>query len=597
MIRIVAVAALLATAMPALAQVPAATGAEAERLRRLFHETDEAMLRRHPVQAIFRGDLRYADRFEPMFDDAALAAEEQADTEALAALARIDRARLGATDRVAYDVFRYRTDLSHRGHAPALVAISRVLPIDHLNGVQTWYPEFASGKGAAPFKTVLDYDNNLKRNAAYAAALDRAVLRLRDGMASGIVHPKLVVRNMIAQFTELAGEPVEQSTFYQPVTMFPDAVPVADRGRLTRAYAAQVRDVLAPAHRRVAAFLTDTYLPAGRDTVGLAALPGGASLYRYALEEAVTLDTVNAEQLHQLGLAELARDRTAMEEQKARAGFTGTLAQFFEQLRTDKRFQPASADAVRDAYGAIAKRVDARVREQFSLLPKSPIELRPVPALTAPRAAPGSYQVGTPDGGRPGVFYYNTYDLPARSTWTMEDLYLHEAVPGHHFQLSLAQENEGLPAFMRFDGDTAFVEGWGLYAEGLGPELGMMTDPHARMGGLYGDAIRAVRLVLDTGIHAKGWTRDQAIDFMMANVPVSRTAATSEVERYIANPGQATAYKMGQLTILRLKAKARAALGRRFDVRAFHAQVLGTGTLPLRVLEAKIDAWIAAGGG
>ena len=281
-----------------------------------------------------------------------------------------------------------------------------------------------------------------------------------------------------------------------------------------------------------------------------------------------------------------------MEGIKTKVGFTGTLAQFFEHLRTDPKFKPASREALRDGYYAIGRTVDARIREQFSTIPKSPLEIREVEPFREKTAAGGSYQQGTPDGSRPGIFYYNAYDLPSRRVWGMETLYLHEGSPGHHFQISLAQENEALPAFMRFGGNTAYVEGWALYAETLWDELGMETDPYQRFGGLNDEMLRAMRLVVDSGIHAKGWGRDQAIDYMLANSGMSRTEATAEVERYIAIPSQALAYKIGALTILRLKAKAQKELGARFDPREFHAQVLMTGSLPMAVLEKKIDDWI-----
>jgi uncharacterized protein (DUF885 family) len=384
---------------------------------------------------------------------------------------------------------------------------------------------------------------------------------------------------------------VEGSTFYAPVTMFPAAIPAADRTRLTAAYAAQVRDVLIPAHRKIRDFLANEYLPRARDTVGLSAMPGGDALYAYRIEQSTTLP-MTAAAVHDLGLSEVARITREMNAQQAAVGYKGTLAQFFAHLRTDRRFQPKTAEEVRLGYEAIGKRVDARVREQFSLIPKTPLEIRPVPDFRAKSDAGGSYQGGTPDGSRAGVFYYNTYDLPIRYTWGMETLYLHEAVPGHHFQVSLAQENEALPAFIRFGGNTAYVEGWALYAESLWQPLGMETDPYQRMGGLNDEMLRAMRLVVDTGLHAKGWSRDRAIEYMLANSPMSKTDATAEVERYIAIPGQATAYKIGQLTISKLKAQAQAKQGAGFDPRAFHAQVLDTGALPMPVLEKKIGDWL-----
>ena len=376
---------------------------------------------------------------------------------------RIDRSKLTAVDQLAYDVFENSTAINLRGYAPNLLKIERDLPIDHFSGFQTFYPDFASGQGAAPFKTTLDYDNNLKRNAEYAVILDRAIGLLRQGMKDGIVQPKLVVNNMIGQFDNLIKEGVEGSTFYGPVKKFPDAVSAADQTRLRAAYAVQIRDVIVPAEQRMRDFLAKEYLAKARDTVGLSAMPGGDKLYAFLIEQNTTLP-LSAEDVHNLGLSEVARITKEMETQKQAVGFKGTLAEFFTFLRTDPRFAPQSAEKLREGYEAIEKRIYQRIPEQFSLVPKTRLEVRPVPAFKEKTEAGGSYQGGTPDGSRPGVFYYNTYDLPSRYTWEMETLFLHEGVPGHHFQISLAQENTALPAFMRFGGNTAYVEGWALYS-------------------------------------------------------------------------------------------------------------------------------------
>ncbi|MDB5695379.1 MAG: hypothetical protein JWN21_922 [Sphingomonas bacterium] len=570
-------------------------GPEDAKLKRLFYDSDERDLRLNPISAIFRGDLRYADRFGEAYTDAREAQDRRNIEADLAALKRIDRARLTPVDQIAYDVFRTDQETALKAYAPGILRVSRALPINHFGGLQTFYADFASGKGAAPFRTVLDYENNLKRNAGYAALYDRIVARFRTGLAQGIVQPRLTVVNMIEQFDNLLKQGVEGSTFYAPVTMFPATVPAAEQARLKAAYAHQVRTVIDPAHRRIRDFLKNEYLPRSRATFGLSAIPGGAAYYAYRIE-ASTTKPLRAAEVHQLGLQEVARIRSEMERQQAAVGFKGTLPQFFDHLRTDPRFAPTSADAIKQSYESIAKRIDARIGEQFALIPKSPLELRPVPTFREKTDAAGSYQQGTPDGTRAGIFYFNTYDLPTRYSWGEETLYLHEAVPGHHFQISLAQENVALPAFMRFGGNTAYVEGWALYAESLYRELGMETDPYQRMGGLGDEMLRAMRLVVDTGLHSMGWSRERAIDYMLANSPGSRTDYTAEVERYIANPGQALAYKVGQLTILRLKADAKAKLGGKFDPRAFHAAVLDTGSLPMPVLERKIAAWIAGGG-
>ena len=398
---------------------------------------------------------------------------------------------------------------------------------------------------------------------------------------------------MIEQLDTQLRETPEASPYYAPVLAFPDGVPEGDRARLRAAYLAAVRDQIFPAYRRLRDFLQTDYLPRAREGVGLSAMRGGDRLYQRLIEENTTLP-LSADEVHNLGLREVARIRGEMDSIRQQTHFAGTLAQFFEYTRTDPRFEPRSCDTLREGYYAIGRRVDARVRELFSTIPRSHLDIRQVESFRERTEAGGSYNDGTADGTRPGVFYFNCYDLPSRRITGMETLYLHEGIPGHHFQIMLAAENEALPSFMRFGGNTAFVEGWALYAETLWDELGMETDPMQRFGGLNDEMLRAMRLVVDTGIHAKGWSRDQAIQYMLDNSGMSRTEVVAEVERYIAIPGQALAYKLGQLKILELRARAEQALGPRFDLKDFHAQVLMTGALPLTVLEHKIDDWIAA---
>ena len=584
---------LSALSAPLAAAAPAETPAAA--LHKLFTDSDEAALKRQPINALFRGDLRYADRLGDLYSDAATEAAYQADKTDLAALARIDRTKLNATDRIAYDTFKRNTELDIGGLTPAMRLLRDVRPIDHFFGAQTWYPDVSSGQGAAPFKTVLDYENNIKRHRQFAQQIDLAIGRFREGMASGVTQPKLVVRNIIDQLDLQLKGGVEASAYMGPLKSFPADMSVADQSRLTAETTAAVRDAIFPAYKRLRDFLRDDYLPVAREGVGLVHMKGGAALYRYLIEANTTLP-LTADYVHNLGLSEVARITREMDTIKMRVGFKGTLGAFFEDQRTNPKFQFASKEDMRETFLAIGKRVDLRVREQFSTIPKTPLEIRPVPEYREKTDAGGSYNQGTPDGARPGIFYYNSYDLPSRQKPESETLYLHEAVPGHHFQISLAQENTALPPFMRFGGNTAYAEGWALYAETLWPELGMETDPYQRFGGLNDEMLRAMRLVVDSGLHAKGWTRDQAITYMLTHSGMSRTDAVAEVERYIAIPGQALAYKIGQLTILKLKAVAKAKLGAKFDARRFHEQVLMTGALPMTVLEAKLRAWIATGG-
>lgn len=581
--------------LPALARPAPAAAADtpAARLRALFNASDEANLKRNPIQALFRGDLRYAGSFGDYISDAYIAAEKAAGEADLAALAKLDRNALSPDDRISYDVFKYQTEMSLKGFSPDLLKASIDRPIDHFSGFQTFVPDLSSGEGAAPFKTVADYDNNLKRLDGYITYLDAAIARMKDGLAHGITNPKLVMANVIGQLDALVPPTVEASVFYKPVTKFPDSISAADRTRLTAAYAGFIRDKLNPAQVKLRDFIKTDYLPKARDTVGLGQMPGGPALYRYLVAQTTTTD-MTPEAIHDLGLSEVARIHAEMETVKAQTGFKGSLAEFFIFMRTDKKFQPTSRDAMRDEFMAIDKRVLATVGRDFSTIPKSPLEVRPEPAYKEKTSAGGEYSSGTPDGSRPGIFYYNAYDLPSRTTWGYETLFLHEGIPGHHFQISLAQENTSLPAFQRFGGNTAFVEGWALYAESLGKELGMLSDPYQYYGRLNDEILRAMRLVVDTGIHSKGWGRDKAIKYMLDNSALGVTDSTAEVERYIAIPSQALAYKVGQLTIRRLRTKAEAALGPKFDIRGFHAQVLMSGALPMAVLETKIDNWIEA---
>jgi len=583
--------ALLAAAAMLPAAAHAAGDADA-RLTKLFADTDEASLRRNPMAALYRGDLRFADQLGDPYSDAHDAGEKAADEDALRWLAAIPRGQLNPIDQIAYDVFKRNTQIDLEGYRPDLLKISDAMPITHFYGLHLDYADLSSGQGAAPFKTVKDYDDALKRHAQYPHLVDEVIARFRTGMAHGIVEPKLVINNIIDELNlQLAGG-IEDSPYYGPVKTFSATIPVAEQARLRAAFTAAIRDEIAPANTRLRDFLKTDYLPHARDTVGLGALPGGQAYYAYQIESNTTLP-MTAQAVHQLGLDEVARITRELEAVKTKVGFQGDLHAFFQHMTSDPRFAPPSRAWLEQRFRSIEARIETRIPEQFSLVPKTPFEIRAEPAYKEKSSAAGEYAQGTPDGSRPGIFYYNGYDLPSRFTWGEETLFLHEAIPGHHFQISLAQENTALPAFMRFGGNTAYVEGWALYSESLWPELGMETDPYQRFGGLNDEMLRAMRLVVDSGIHAMGWSRQQAIDYMMANSAMGKADVTAEVERYIAIPGQALAYKVGQLTIAREKAKAKAALGVRFDPRAFHAQVLDTGALPMTVLEAKIDGWIA----
>ena len=561
----------------------------------LFEDADERSLALNPMSALFRGDMRYADRLGDYLTDEYSDAS-RADAELnLRRLGQIDRSALNETDQLAYDVFEYDQRQALKALAPDLLAVTEVRPVNHFSGFHTFYPGFASGQSAAPFDTVEDYENNLKRHQNYVELNDRAIARFREGLASGVLETQLTIGNVISQLDTQLAMDIDDSPFWMPVTNFPDDFSEADKSRLTTEYRASIADIYA-AHERMRDFLRDEYYPKARSSVGLGQMKGGPALYRQLIEDTTTLP-LTADYLHNLGLSEVARIKTALEEIKDEVGFSGTLNEFFDYVRTDAQFKPASREALTQTYYDIGKQVDAQIGDYFSLVPKTPLLIKPYEEYREQFSAGGSYESGAPDGSRPGTLYFNAYDLPSRLTTGNVTLYLHEGAPGHHFQISLAQENEDLPAFMRFGGKTSYVEGWALYAETLGYEMGFYDDPWNRYGTLQDEQLRAMRLVVDTGLHSKGWTRQQAIDFMLANSGMTETEVVAEVERYIAIPSQALAYKVGALKIQELRERAEVKLGDRFDIRDFHAQVLDTGALPLPVLEAKIDRWIAGGGG
>ena len=588
----------ITAANPALAaddaiQTEAKQLEEGEKLKALFAADDEASLKRNPLTGLFRGDMRYADRFGDFVSDAYYDAERAAAEDNVKSLKSIDQTRLNATDQIAYDVFMRNQNDTLKGLSKPYLELTAVRPLNHFFGFHTFYPNFASGQGAAPFKTMEDYENNLKRHKEFVTLMDASIARFREGMKTGVVETKMTITNVIDQLDTQLKQSVEVSPYFGPTKTFPEGFSDADKARLTNEYRAAIENGIYPAYTRLRDFLKADYLPVAREGVGLMHMKGGAKLYDYLIESTTTLP-MSANEIHKLGLIEVKRIKKGMKIIQKDVGFKGTLPQFFDHLRNDPKFKMDSGEALTQGYYDIGKQVDNVISSQFKYLPKAPLEIRPYEEFREKYEAGGSYQSGTPDGSRPGIFYFNAYDLPSRTTPGMTTLYLHEGAPGHHFQISIAQENEALPAFMRFGGNTAYVEGWALYSETLGYEMGLFKDPYQRFGTLSDEMLRAMRLVVDTGIHSKGWTRQAAIDYMLANSDMGKTDATAEVERYIAIPSQALAYKIGALTIQRLKAKAKTALGDKFDVREFHNQILNTGALPLTVLEKKIDDWIAA---
>jgi len=565
------------------------------RLTQLFMSSDEATMKRNPLNAMFRGDMRYADRFGDYISDAYLASEKAATEADLKALAAIDRMALSADEQVSYDVFKWQRSTDLKGFSPEILAATVGRPIDHFNGLHQFVPDIFSGQSVAQFNTLKDYEDNLKRLDGFVIAMDRSLVRMKEGVAAGVVQPKLVSERVLGQLDRAVASGVDGSPLMMPLKKFPDGISAADQARLKADYGAMMRDKVLPSYTRMRDYVRDTYLAASRgsDRPGLLSMPGGPTLYRH-LVATQTTTAMTPDEIHALGLSEVARIHGEMDGIIKKVGFKGDRPAFFNHIRTDPKFKMASREAMTQAYYDIGKRVDKNIGKLFSTFPKAKLEIRPYPEFLEKDSAGGSYMPGTPDGSRPGIFYFNAYDLPARTTPGMETLYLHEGAPGHHFQIALANENTRLPSFQRFGGNTAYVEGWALYAESLGPEIGMLTDPYQYFGRLDDEILRAMRLVVDTGLHHKGWSREQAIKYMLANSSMGETDATNEVDRYVAMPAQALAYKVGQIRIREARMRAEKALGPKFDVKAFHEQVLMSGALPLEVLDAKIDRWIAA---
>ncbi|HET9629815.1 MAG TPA: DUF885 domain-containing protein [Novosphingobium sp.] len=590
--------ALLPCSVPAAAQSPAqgpvapSDSPEDRKLAALLADDARRAGTLDPIDRIYRGETVAPGALAEVFSASLSRKQLESTRQSLADLARIDRRRLSPERQISYDAFAWEKRTALEFFQPDLRALTEVQPMNHFDGLQTAFPAIMARGGSLRYETAADYRTNLALMRAIAPVMDQAVIRFREGMASGVVEPRLTVRNMISQIDALLALGVADSPFTSPVREFPVAIAPDDRVALHEAYFVTARNVVIPAYQRLRRFLAEDYLPAARETIGLGQMPGGAALYRALLRQHTTL-ALEPVEIHQLGLSEVARIKLEMDGVARELGHSGPLAGFFDALRSDPRFHPTSADQIANGYARIARAVDEQVPRFFLKVPRTRLVIEPYPAYRARYEAGGSYNQGSADASRPGVFFYNTYDLPSRYLTGMTTLFLHEGSPGHHFQISLAQEDSSLPDFQRFGGNTAYVEGWALYAETLGYPMGLYKDPMQHWGNLDDEMLRAMRLVVDTGIHAMGWSREQAIDYMLANSGMGRTDAIAEVERYIAIPGQALAYKIGALTIQRLRAKAERDLGPRFDIRAFHEQVLGSGALPLPVLEEKIDGWIA----
>lgn len=562
----------------------AARSAAAKQLYALFERTWEAELAADPQSATYLGDSRYNDRWT----DLSVAAIEQrvaSDRATLASLKTIPREALTPAEQLDYDLFEreYRQRLATAPFKPWLYRI------DHQGGIQT----LSEITELLPFQSVKDYEDWIERLKGIGTLVDQHIALLDLAVREGRTQPRVIMQRIPSQLALQNVAQPQDSPFYAPFRRFPDGIDAATRTRLEAAGLRAIETVVLPAYRRFTTAFEQRYLPATRDSVGISATPEGVDFYRERIAYHTTSSALTADEIHAIGLAEVARIRSEMLAIKERVGFKGSLQEFFVFLRTDPQFYYSTPEALFEAYQAVSKRIDPGLVKLFGKLPRTPYGVRAIPRTSAPNTTTAYYQPPAADGTRPGYYYVNLYRPEVRPKYEMEVLSVHEAVPGHHLQIALAMEQAAMPQFRRNAGYTAYVEGWALYSESLGEELGLYQDPYSKFGQLTYDMWRAVRLVVDTGLHAKGWSREQAIAFFKDNAAKTEADIVNEIDRYIAWPGQALAYKIGQLRIQALRREAEQRLGDRFDIRAFHDVVLETGAVPLDIMEGKVRDWIA----
>jgi uncharacterized protein (DUF885 family) len=528
-----------------------------------------------PVLATSIGDRRYDDRYAVAIGEPHRELRRAHYLRYLGALARLDRGRLDASDRLHYDVLERSLALRSEG----LAFDSHLQPVTQFDGALAEFPLLGSGRGLHPFRTVADYDNFLRRIDGFQAWVDAAIANMRRGMALGVVQPRVVMQRALPQLDAMIVEDPARSPFHEPLRLLPEHFSAAERARLSADYAQAIIGRIVPTYRKLRDFIRDEYLPKTRSGAAFSELPNGQAWYRY-LVRLHTTTALTPDEIFQLGRDEIARIGGEMARLREQGALRGTPPAF------------RSRDDLLKGYEALRAIVTPQLPRLFGRLPRAPFEIRAIEPYRE-NAAPSQYWGATPDGSRPGIFYVNAAGIEARPLQVSQSLFLHEAIPGHHLQISIQREREDLPRFRRFGGYTAFVEGWALYAEGLGAELGLQAGPGQRYERLGWEQLRAARLVVDVGLHAKGWSRDEALRFMMDTTGSSEADAAREIDRYIADPAQALAYKIGQLRISALRARAQAALGAKFDVRSFHDELLRDGALPLDLLEAKMEAWLA----
>lgn len=564
--------------------VPGADAQPVDTLHALFDTAWQRDLKENPIRASYNGDRRYNAEWGD-FSLAAVQESHRLDRKVLEDLARIPRTALSPAEQLNYDLFEreYRERIAAFAFKPYLYAISHSDGVQNLNEVTEFIP----------LATVKDYEDWIARVDKVATLVDQNIAALELAIRERRTQPKVIIERVPAQLAlHLVATP-EESPFFSPFRQYPDSIAEAERARLTAAGRSAIEKSVLPAYRRFQTFLDRKYLPACRETVGIWDTPQGAAWYQERIANHTTT-AMTADEVHALGLKEVARIRTEMDKIIAQVGFKGSFNDFLVFLRSDPQFYYKTSEELFEAYLALSKRIDPELVKLFGKLPRTPYGLRAIPMTSAPNTTTAYYQAPALDGSRAGYYYVNLYRPEVRPKYEMEVLSVHEAVPGHHLQIALANEQGELPMFRRNAGFTAYIEGWGLYSESLGDELGLYRDPYSKFGQLTYEMWRAVRLVVDTGLHHKRWSRQQAIDYFKANAAKTEADIVNEIDRYIATPGQALAYKIGELRIKALRAEAKQQLGEKFDVRKFHDTVLATGAVPLDVLEKTVRTWVAA---
>jgi uncharacterized protein (DUF885 family) len=499
-----------------------------------------------------------------------------------------DRETLSIQEQLSYDILKHELSLRKE----MLTFPDHLMPVQQFWSMALTMPQIGSGQSYVTFKAAEDYDDFLGRIDGFIVWMDTAIVNMKKGLAQGYTYPRVLMERVLPQAKDMMVTDVKKSIFYLPITNMPDSVSPSDRERLTAAYSQAIREKIVPAYTRLYNFVKDEYIPKTRTTSGIGSITDGKRYYALLIRQYTTTD-LTADSIYKLGLSEVARITGEMEKVKESVGFKGDLKAFFEYINTDKKFMPFKTDQeVIEAFKAIEKKIEPNLKTMFNMVPRSQFEVRQTEEFREASAA-AEYNLGSPDGSRPGVFYVPVLNPKEFNATGMETLFLHEAIPGHHYQCMLQLENKELPRFRRTLGYGAYAEGWALYTESLGKELGLYTDPYQYLGHLGDEMHRAIRLVVDVGIHDKGWTREQAIKYMMDNEPIAEQGAVAEIERYMAIPGQALSYKTGQLKISELRAYAEKELGDKFDLGLFHDEVLKYGNLPLNILDQRIHAWVS----